>query len=112
MLCYAMLCLMLCYVMLGTIMYMGATVDPGLFKLVQPQINTQKIEVEQLTFEVPEDKDAVSQALEDVSTRLEELGQRVVGVQRQQDDIMKQEQSLRLEMVDDLHTEIEMIKTR
>lgn len=87
---------------------MKATMDPDLLKLVQQHVNTLKAEVEQLTFEVEGDRDRVLQALKDITTRLEELEDRVTSVQREQ-DIIKQELSKRM---DCLHTDVEDVQQR
>ena len=90
---------------------MNATVDPELLKLVQQHVNTLKTDVEQLTFEVQEDRERVLQALKDISTRLEELEASVASVQREQ-DILKQEQSSLTEKMDCLHTDVEDVPQR
>ena len=71
---------------------MNAAVDSDLLKLVQQHVNTLKSDVNQLTFEVQEDKERVSKALKDISTSLEELEARVANVQHEQ-EVLKQKQS-------------------
>jgi len=80
---------------------MNATVDRDLVKLVQQHVNTLKRNVEQLTFEVQEDKERVSQALKDISTSLEELEARVASLGREQ-KVIKLEQSALSEKMDTL----------
>ena len=71
---------------------MNATVDPDLLKLVQQHVCTLKTDVELLTFEVQGDRERVSQALKNITTRLKELEARVASVQYEQ-EVMKQKQS-------------------
>jgi len=85
---------------------MNATVDPDLLKLVQQHVNTLKTDVEQLTFEVQEDKKRVTQALKDILTSLEELEARVASVQHEQ-EVMKQKQSLLSKTVDALQSDVD-----
>ncbi len=87
---------------------MNATMDPDLLKLVQQHVNTLKTDVEQLTIEVEGDSQRVSQALKDISTNLEELGERVTSVQREQ-EVIKQELSKRM---DCLYTDVEDVQQR
>jgi len=75
-------------------------VDPDLLNLVQQHVNSLKADVGQLTFEVQEDKKPVIQALKDISTSLEGLEARVASVQHEQ-EVMKQEQSLLLNKLED-----------
>ena len=82
---------------------MNATVDPDLLKLVQQHVNTLKRNVDQMTFEVQEDRERVSQALNDISTRLEELEARVASLGREQ-KVIKLEQSSLSKKVDTLET--------
>ena len=63
---------------------MNATMDPDLLNLVQQHVNTLKTDVEQLTFEVQEDKERVSKALKNISTSLEEQEVRIANVEREQ----------------------------
>ena len=70
---------------------MNATMDPDLLKFVQQHVNTLETDVVQLTFEVEEDKERVSQALKDISTKLEELEARVVTLEHEH-KVMKQAQ--------------------
>ena len=86
---------------------MNATMDPDLLKLVQQHVNTLKTDVEHLTFEVQEDRERVLQALKDISTRLEELEERVASVHREQ-EIMKREQSSLTKKVDSLQIDTQM----
>ena len=60
---------------------MNATMDPDLLKLVQQHLNTLKTEVKQLTIELQEDREQVSQPLKDISTRVGELETRVMNMQ-------------------------------
>ena len=107
---------------------MNPTVDPDLLKLVQQHVNTLRTDVDQLTFEVQEDRERVSRALNDMSTSLEELEIRIASVQYElearmagmqceqearmanvqceQEDI-KQEQSSLSNKVDTLQTDVE-----
>ena len=71
---------------------MNATMDPDLLKFVQQLVSTLETDVVQLTFEVEEDKERVSQALKDISTKLEELEARFVTLEHEQ-KVMKQAQS-------------------
>lgn len=82
---------------------MNATVDPDLFKLVQQHVNALKRNVDQMTFEVQEDRERVSQALNGISTRLEELEARVASLGREQ-KVIKLEQSSLSKKVDTLET--------
>lgn len=86
---------------------MNATVDPDLLKLVQQHVNTVETDVEQLTFEVQEDKERVSQALKDMSTSLAELEARIVSVEREQ-EVMKQKQGSLSKTVDFLQSDVVM----
>ena len=70
---------------------MNATMDPDLLKFVQQHVNTLETDVVQLTFEVEEDRERVSQALKDISAKLEELEARVVTLEHEQ-KVMKQAQ--------------------
>ncbi len=85
---------------------MNTTMDPDLLKLVQQHVNTLKTEVEQLRFEVQEDRDRVLRAVMDISTRLEELEERVVSVQLEQ-EVMKQEQSSQTKKMDCFQTDMD-----
>ena len=82
---------------------MNATVDRDLLKLVQQHVNTLKRNVDQMTFDVQEDRERVSQALNDISTRLEELEARVASLGREQ-EVIKLEQSSLSKKVDILET--------
>ena len=93
-------------VTLGSILCMSATVDPDLLKLVQHHVNTLKTDVEQLTFEVQEDKERVSKALKNISTSLEELEARIASVEREQEG-MKQKQSSLSKTVDFLQIDVD-----
>ncbi|KAJ7375992.1 hypothetical protein OS493_037544 [Desmophyllum pertusum] len=64
----------------GTILCMNPTVDPDLLTLVQQHVNTLRTDVDQLTFEVQEDRERVSRALNDISTSLDELEARIASV--------------------------------
>ena len=86
---------------------MNATVDPDLLKLVQQHVNTLKTDVEELTFEVQEDKERVSQALKDMSTSLAELDARIESVEREQ-EVMKQKQGSLSKIVDFLQSDVVM----
>ncbi|KAJ7376002.1 hypothetical protein OS493_037554 [Desmophyllum pertusum] len=55
-------------------------------------VNTLRTDVDQLTFEVQEDRERVTLALNDISTSLEELEIRMESMQCEQ-EVMKQEQS-------------------
>ena len=85
---------------------MSATMDPDLLKLVQQHVNTLDTEVDQLTFEVQEDRQRVLQALKDISTRLGELETRGMNMQLEQ-EVMKQKQSSLSKTVEALHTEMD-----
>ena len=82
---------------------MNATVDRDLLKLVRQHVNTLKRNAEQLTFEVQEDRERVSQALKDISTSLEELKARVASLGREQ-KVIKLEQSSLSKKMDTLET--------
>ncbi|KAJ7336075.1 hypothetical protein OS493_013454, partial [Desmophyllum pertusum] len=90
----------------GTILCMNATVDPDLLKLVQQHVNTLRTDVDQLTFEVQEDRERVSRALNDISTSLDELEARMASMQCEI-EVMKQEQSSLTNKVDALQTDVE-----
>ncbi|KAJ7375983.1 hypothetical protein OS493_037535, partial [Desmophyllum pertusum] len=92
--------------LLGTILCMNPTVDPDLLKLVQQHVNTLRTDVDQLTFEVQEDRERVSLALNDLSTSLDELEARMARMQCEQ-GVMKQEQSSLSNRVDALQTDID-----
>ena len=85
---------------------MNPTVDPDLLKLVQQHVNVLKTDVDQMTLELKEDKERVLQALEDISTSLEELEARVASVQQEQ-EVMKQEQSSLSNKMDNLETDMD-----
>ena len=85
---------------------MNATVDPDLLRLVQQHVNVLKTDVDQMTLEQKEDKARVLQALEDISTSLEELEARVASVQLEQ-EVMKQEQSSLSGKMDNLKTDMD-----
>lgn len=70
---------------------MNATVDSDLLKLVRQHVNVLKTDVDQMTLELKEDKERISQVLNDISKSLEELEARVASVQHEQ-EVMKQEQ--------------------
>lgn len=110
---------------------MNATVDPDLLKLVQQHVNTLETDVEELTFEVQEDKERVSQALKAMLTSLAELDARIESVEREQevmkqkqgslsktvdflqcDVVMKQEQSLLSNKLDSLCSDVEDVQQR
>ena len=82
---------------------MNATVDPDLLRLVQQHVNVLKTDVDQMTLEQKEDKERVLQALEDISTRLEELEARVASLGCEQ-KVIKLEQSSLLKKMDALET--------
>jgi len=90
---------------------MNATVDPDLLNLVQQHVNTLKTDVEQLTFEVQEDKERVSQALKDISTSLEELEARVAAVEHEQ-AVMKMEHSSHSRKIDSLENNMDGTQVR
>ncbi|KAJ7375990.1 hypothetical protein OS493_037542 [Desmophyllum pertusum] len=90
----------------GTILCMNATMDPDLLKLVQHNVNTLRTDVDQLTFEVQEDRERVSRALNDMSTSLDELEARIASMQCEQ-EVMKQEHSSLSNKVDALQTDME-----
>ena len=60
---------------------MNATMDPDLLKLVQEHVHDLKTDVETLTFEVQEDRERVSLALNEISSSLAELETRFEKVQ-------------------------------
>ncbi|KAJ7376004.1 hypothetical protein OS493_037556 [Desmophyllum pertusum] len=101
----------------GTILCMNPTVDPDLLKLVQQHVNTLRTDVDQLTFEVQEDRERVSRALNDISTSLDELDARISSVQCElearmanvqcEQEVIKQEQSSLSNKVDALQTDVE-----
>ena len=78
---------------------MNATMDRDLLNLVQQHVNTLKSNVDQMTFEEQEDRERVSQALKDISTRLEELEARVASLGREQKFIKLEQSSLSKKMV-------------
>ena len=82
---------------------MNPTVDPDLLKLVQQYVNVLKTDVDQMTLEQKKDKERVLQALEDISTRLEELEARVASLGCEQ-KVIKLEQSSLLKKMDALET--------
>jgi len=90
---------------------MNATVDPDLLTLVQQHVNTLKTDVAQLTFEVQEDKERVSQALKDISTSLEELEARVVSVEHEQ-AVIKIEQSSLSRKMDSTQVQMKSLKSQ
>ena len=83
---------------------MNATVDPDLLTLVQQHVNTLKTDVEQLTFEVQEDKERVSQALKDISTR-------VATVEHEQ-AVMKIESSSLSRKMDSTQVQLKSLKSQ
>ena len=93
----------------GTLLCMNATMDPNLLKLVQQHVNALKTDVDQLTFEVQEDRKRISQALTEMSTSLEQLEATVVIVQRKQ-EVMKEEKTLLSSKVDALRVNVENLK--
>ncbi|KAJ7375996.1 hypothetical protein OS493_037548 [Desmophyllum pertusum] len=107
---------------------MNPTVDPDLLKLVQQHVNTLRTDVDQLTFEVQEDRERVSRALNVISTSLGELEARIASVQCElearmasmqceqearmanvqcEQEVIKQEQSYLSNKVDTLQTDVE-----
>ncbi|KAJ7374487.1 hypothetical protein OS493_004824 [Desmophyllum pertusum] len=101
----------------GTILCMNPTVDPDLLKLVQQHVNTLRTDVDQLTFEVQEDRERVSLALDELEARLcENMASmqceqeaRMASMQCEQ-EVMKQEQSSLSNKVDTLQTDVETLK--
>ena len=83
--------------------------DPNLLKLVQQHVNALKTDVDQLTFEVQEDRKRISQALTEMSTSLEQLEASVVIVQHKQ-EVMKEEKTLLSSKVDALRVNVENLK--
>ena len=68
---------------------MNATVDPDLAKLVHQHVNALAKDVEDLAFEVKEDREKVLKSLKGISTRLEELESRIACVECEQEVITK-----------------------
>ena len=64
---------------------MNATVDPDLVKLVHQHVNSLAKDVEALAFEVEEDREKVLKALKGISTKLDELENRIACVECEQE---------------------------
>ena len=75
---------------LGSLLCMNAPVDPALLQLVQQHLNTLETDVDNLAFEVEDDRKKVKEALQNIKADLEELERRVSKleqrVKRLQDD--------------------------
>ena len=78
---------------------MNATVDPDLVKLVHQHVNALVEDVEALAFEVNENREKVLMALKGISTKLEELENRIACVECEQEVITNK--------VDTLHADLE-----
>ena len=68
---------------------MNATVDPDLVKLVHHHVNALAKDVEALAFEVKEDRENVLITLKGISTKLEEVENRIACVECEQEVITK-----------------------
>lgn len=71
----------------GKILVMNATMDPDLLKLVQQHVHDLMTDVEKLSFEVQEDRERVTLALEEILSNLQELKTRLDRMQLEQETI-------------------------
>ena len=73
---------------------MNITVDPDLVKTVQQDVNALKNDIDKMAFEGEMNRENVKKALHDCQEDLEELRERVVIVQREQQVIKQGQTSL------------------
>ena len=90
---------------------MNTPVDPALLQLVQHHVNALKTDVDKLTFDVEDERDAVKKALSEIRVHLEELEDRVATVEQDVKHVQDEQSDIK-EKIDSLTSGQENLRER
>jgi len=90
---------------------MNATIDPDLQKTVQQDLYELKNDIDQMAFEEEVSREKIKKAIHDSQLVLEELREKVVKVEQEQ-EVIKQNQSTTQDRMSELKSEHEDVQRR